>query len=333
MMNSPNYLAEQAKSMLSEFELSVVQSLLEITRSVFPNSDLFVVKNSEKGKPVIRIGANFRKFDDKSKNRVVLSVGPPKNGKGPTLSWGGQGTNRSEALESKIYKLKGVKKVFGTMKGIELGKINSVTKKRYLEFLQKHKNEPLLLQSFNGNSICEISFESLSQKSISSTPKSVIRKPTELEIEAWLNEITIIQKPLVSYLKKSEILHGYQVKDEEPLDIGRIDIFLCPNKKSTKLPQVLMELKFLGNGEPNSVNRSKIRLAFGQLLDYSVHLAKQYSNNTLERWLIVNSIPSEYLDFLKKLAEIDPKFSVWTFNTQEKVPLTKHIGKSAFVFN
>lgn len=328
MVHTSKELAEQFVSILDQSELSVIKSLLEVTRAIFPNCDLFVIKNSEKGKPVIRIGATRRLLDKKPNNRVVLSIGSPKNGNRPVVSWGGQGTKKAKALKSKLHQLKGVKKVFGTVKGIELGDIDSATIQRYSEFLHQHKNSSLLQRSFGGNSICVFSFDSLPEGNTTSSPKSVVRKPSEGEIEAWLNEVTIMQEPLVKYLKQQHDIDEYKVSSQNKSDIGRIDILICPKRNKSHLPQAILELKFLSNGESNSLDRNKIRLAYGQLLDYSIQQAKQCSYSFIERWLVINHVPSDYRIFLEKLIELDPKFSVWTFNEEEKVPLKRQIGES-----
>ncbi|MEN3158870.1 hypothetical protein ABC502_10850 [Alkalimonas sp. NCh-2] len=330
MAHSSKELAEQFESMAEESELLVIKSLLEATRAVFHQCDLFVVTNSKKMKPVIRIGSKRSHLDNEVKNRVVLSIGSPRNGKGPVVSWGGQGTKKEKALKSKIHKLDGVENVFGTVKGIELGDIDSSAIERYFEFLQRHEGSTLLQRYFDGNSICDLSFMRLPEGNAASSPKSVVRKPNEGEIEAWLNEVTILQEPLVKYLKQQHAIDEYEVSSEQKSDIGRIDIMLCPKNNNSDLPLAILELKFLGNSESNSIDRTKIRLAYGQLLDYSIQQAKQCSFSFIERWLVINHVPSDYKIFLEKLTELDSKFSVWTFNEEDKVPLKKQIGESYF---
>lgn len=333
-MNTPITLAEEAASMLFESELSIMYTIVETTRVIFPNADLFVIKNHDKGRLVIRVGANLERKNKKSNNKVILSIGLPRNGKRPILSWGGQGTSSPKALASKIYQLKGIKKVFGTLKGVELGEIDSEALERYLEFLNKHRNNDLLLRGFNGNSISDLSFNKavLLDSLPKQKPKSVLRKPSPDEIEAWLDEMTKIQKPLLDYLNKQKFSKSYQIVEEAQLDIGRIDIMLRPNIKSSELPQVIIELKFLEGKESKSVNRSKIRLAFGQLLDYSFNIEKKLSESRIERWLVINHLPEECKELFENLVKVDPEFSIWTFNENDENPFIKQIGESYFVF-
>ncbi|MGI2118356.1 hypothetical protein [Shewanella oncorhynchi] len=333
-------LAKQFQSQLTELELNVIKALLDVTRSFFKQSDLFVVTNKDEGKPVIRIGAERKRLKNKTNNRVVLSIGSPKNGNRPILAWGGQGTKKPKVLKSKIYQLDGVEDVFGTMQGIELDKIDKAAIKRYKSFLEVNRQHPLLHRYFEGSSISDLSFEDSPQGNdkdgvhSSSSPEFSTRQLSGEQVIARLDEVSLLQKPLMEYLKNHKALREHVVFKEEPTAVGNMDLFILPIKRTMKSPLAILELKAIKSEDgERGLNQTKIRHSYGQLLDYSVNLKQPVLFEKVERWLVVKHIPLECLNLLEQLTKFDSNFSVWTYNESDEVPLKRQIGKShSFAF-
>ncbi|MFB2727409.1 hypothetical protein ACE02H_08060 [Shewanella mangrovisoli] len=328
-------LVTQYESKLEKSEIEVLKALLSATRSVFPKADIFVVKNSENGNPVLRFGALGKK-----KNRVVLSVSSPKTQgkKRPVVSWGGQGTTTPKAKNSRIHKLRGIKKVFGTKgtKGITLTDIDSDAIERYVEFLKRHDGQ-FLQNCFDGASVCLLSFsDSLGVSDVgtgetksgsSATAKTSIRRLSGEEIEAWLEEKSELQEPLTNYLEN--VLSSYNVSKEKGTKVGTMDLFLSPKPQNEKSPFVVIELKAIKlEASENGGNRTKVRQSYGQLLDYSVNLRTPTEFKNIERWLVIKHIPDDCRNVLEKLTQLDSNFSVWTYNEEEKTPLVLKMGCS-----
>lgn len=328
-------LVTQYESKLEKSEIEVLKALLSATRSVFPKADIFVVKNSENGNPVLRFGALGKK-----KNRVVLSVSSPKTQgkKRPVVSWGGQGTTTPKAKSSRIHKLRGIKKVFGTKgtQGITLADIDSDAIERYVAFLKRHDDQ-FLQKCFDGSSICVLPFsDSLEVNELgaakiraddSSTATTSKRSLSGGEVEAWLEEKSELQAPLMNYLEN--ILSSYDVSKEEKTNVGSMDLFLSPKPQSEKSPFVVIELKAIKlEASENGGNRTKVRQSYGQLLDYSVNLRTPTEFNNIERWLVIKHIPDDCRNVLEKLTQLDSNFSVWTYNEEEKTPLVLKMGCS-----
>lgn len=336
-------LARLYESRLDDGELEIVRALLIATRSVFPKADLFVVENGKNKPLVLRFGA---KGD--GSNSVVLSVSSPKyNGKvRPIVSWGGQGTTTPKAKNSKIHKLRGIKKVFGTKgtKGITLADINSDAIERYVEFLKRHDGQ-FLQNCFDGASVCLLSFsDSLGVRDVgtgetksgsddsSVTAKTSTRRPSGEEIEAWLEEKSELQEPLTNYLKN--VLSSYNVSKEKKSKVGSMDLFLSPKVQTETSPVAVLELKAIKSEScENGANRTKVRHSYGQLLDYSVNLLTSTPFDCVERWLVIKSIPDDCINLLEKLTQLDSNFSVWTYNEKDEVPLVLKMGRSkSFMF-
>ena len=328
-------LARLYESRLDDGELEIVRALLISTRSVFPKADLFVVENGKNKPPVLRFGA----LGDGS-NSVVLSISSPKyKGKvRPIVSWGGQGTTTPKAKNSRIHKLRGIKKVFGTKgtKGITLADIDSDAIERYVAFLKRYDDQ-LLQKCFDGSSICVLPFsDSLEVNEFgaaktrtddSSTATTSKRSLSGGEVEAWLEEKSELQTPLMNYL--DNILSSYDVSKEEKTNVGSMDLFLSPKPQSEKSPFVVIELKAIKlEASENGGNRTKVRQSYGQLLDYSVNLRTPTEFNNIERWLVIKHIPDDCRNVLEKLTQLDSNFSVWTYNEEEKTPLVLKMGCS-----
>lgn len=328
-------LARLYESRLDDGELEIVRALLIATRSVFPKADLFVVENGKNKPPVLRFGAR-----GDGRNSVVLSVSSPKyNGKlRPIVSWGGQGTTTPKAKNSRIHKLRGIKKVFGTKgtKGITLTDIDSDAIERYVEFLKRHDGQ-FLQNCFDGASVCLLSFsDSLGVSDVgtgetksesSATAKTSIRRLSGEEIEAWLEEKSELQEPLTNYLEN--VLSNYNVSKEKETNVGSMDLFLSPKPQNEKSPFVVIELKAIKlEASENGGNRTKVRQSYGQLLDYSVNLRTPTEFKNIERWLVIKHIPDDCRNVLEKLTQLDSNFSVWTYNEEEKTPLVLKMGCS-----
>lgn len=215
-------LAALYESKLDSIEKDTIKALLNATWSVFPKADIFVVKNSENRNPVLRFGS----MGDKQ-NRVALSVNSPENHgkKRPIVYWGGQGTTGSKVKNSKIHKLKGIKKVFGTKgtNGIALADIDSDAIERFVEFLKRH-SDYFSTKCFDGCSSCYLSFGDLHdslhadakvEADAAQAAKFASRRLSGEEIVAWLEEKSELQEPLTNYLKN--VLSSYEVSRRKKL--------------------------------------------------------------------------------------------------------------------
>ncbi|MCK7628768.1 hypothetical protein MZ018_14380 [Shewanella sp. JNE10-2] len=330
-------LANEFQLSLTHVELRIIKSLLDVTRRFFKHADLFVVDNQMGGKPVLRCGVEDQKTGkNRLKNKVVLSVGSPKNGKRPMVTWGGQGTRKSKVEKSEIYQLDGIEDVFGTMKGIALDKIDSKAIDRYRSFLKAHKHSKLIIERFSGSCITRLTFddEALDTEGHNhggSSRRSVLRKISGDDVVAWLDEQSLIQEPLIAYLKNHKYLRECIIDDQCPSNVGPMDIVIKSFSKESTL--AILELKSIRVDNEKSANQTRVRHAYGQLLDYSVNQQDNFPLERIERWLVVNHIPKKSIKLLTELAKVDSRFSVWTYNEQDDVPLVLRIGKSdSFAF-
>ncbi|QVK23074.1 hypothetical protein KHX94_18560 [Shewanella dokdonensis] len=134
--------------------------------------------------------------------------------------------NNPKAKNSRIHKLKGIKNVFGTKgtKGITLADIDVDSIERYVDFLKCH-NDQFLQKCFDGASTCSLSFsdslgvseigEGKTRSDDSSTATTSKRRLSGEEVEAWLEEKSELQTPLMNYL--DDVLSSYDVSKEKKL--------------------------------------------------------------------------------------------------------------------
>ncbi|MCH1921635.1 hypothetical protein L9G15_19690 [Shewanella sp. A3A] len=320
-------LAREFQSSINHVELRIIKSLLDVTRKFFKDADLFVVDNKTGLKPVLRFGAEKR-----PKNRVVLSIGSPKNGKRPMVSWGGQGFTNSKAERSEIYQLDGISSVFGSMT-IELNKIDSKAMKRYESFLRAHKHDELFSDRFSGSCITRLTFnddmlDTDGHEQGGASRRSILRKLSGDLVRAWLDEESLIQKPLFEYLKKHKDLRECDIDDQWPTNVGPMDIAIKSQSPTGKNTLAILELKSIRVEDKDSDNQTRVRHAYGQLFDYAVNQEDNFPLERIERWLVVNDIPEKSFKLLNELAKFDPHFSVWTFKGGDDPHLVLEIGKS-----